>query len=63
MRTESRAGHYREDYPYYDNKNWLSWIVISRNGEELNLRTEPVPFNKYKFKLTRFYSDNFRFPK
>ena len=63
MRTESRAGHYREDFPDYDNNNWLKWIIIHRKNGELKLSTEPVPFDKYKFKPTRFYSDNFRFPK
>lgn len=63
MRTESRAGHYREDYSNYDDTNWLSWIIISRDGEKLSLRTEPVPFDRYKFKPTRYYSDNFTFPK
>jgi succinate dehydrogenase/fumarate reductase flavoprotein subunit len=63
MRTESRAGHYREDYPNYDDKNWLRWIIISYKGEKLSLHTEPVPFDKYKFKPTRYYSDNFKFSK
>jgi len=63
MRTESRAGHYREDYPDHDDKNWLKWIVISQKDGKLNLRTEPVPFDRYKFKPTRYYMDNFKFPR
>jgi succinate dehydrogenase/fumarate reductase flavoprotein subunit len=43
MRTESRGSHYREDYPEEDNKNWLKWIVISKNGEEMKLATKDVP--------------------
>ncbi len=62
MRTESRAGHYREDYPYRDNQNWLKWIVASRGEGEVTFRTEPVPLEKYKFKPTRYYMDNFNFP-
>lgn len=63
MRTETRAGHYREDYPDRDDKNWLKWIVVSRKNGELILRTESVPFEKYKFRPTRYYMDNFIFPK
>ncbi|MFZ7104571.1 MAG: FAD-binding protein [Peptococcaceae bacterium] len=61
MRKESRAGHFREDYPERDD-NWLKWIVIS-GGEvgETSFRTEPVPIEKYKHPITRYYSDNFRF--
>lgn len=62
MRTESRAGHYREDYPDRDD-NLLGWIMISHDGEKLNLRLEPIPYDRYRFKPTRFYSDNFKFPK
>jgi succinate dehydrogenase/fumarate reductase flavoprotein subunit len=62
MRTESRAGHFREDYPRRDNENWLKWIIVSEKDGELRLRTEPVPFERYKFKPTRYYMDNFKFP-
>jgi succinate dehydrogenase/fumarate reductase flavoprotein subunit len=63
MRTETRAGHYREDYPDRDDKNWLAWIVISRKDDRLDLRVEPVPFDKYKFKPERYYMDNFKLPR
>ena len=63
MRTESRGSHYREDYPNRDDRNWLKWIVISQKEGKLSLRSEPVPFDKYKFKLTRYYMDNFTIPK
>ena len=62
MRAESRAGHYREDYPDRDSKNWLKWIIIKKEDGEYGLRTEPVSLEKYKFKPTRYYSDNFTFP-
>jgi succinate dehydrogenase/fumarate reductase flavoprotein subunit len=61
MRTETRAGHYREDYPERDDKNWLGWIVAGNRGGEIDLRLEPVPFNRYKFKLTQYYQDNFKY--
>ncbi|MFC1911034.1 FAD-binding protein [Chloroflexota bacterium] len=63
LRKESRAGHYRVDYPERDNENWLKWIIISGKNGDVNLRTEPVPFEKYKYKPTRYYMDLFRFPK
>lgn len=50
MRTESRGFHYREDYPKSDNKNWLKWIVIKKEGEAMKLYTEPVPIEKYPYK-------------
>jgi succinate dehydrogenase/fumarate reductase flavoprotein subunit len=43
MRTESRGSHYREDYPEEDNTNWLSWIVISKNGDNMKLAKRDVP--------------------
>ncbi|MEG3067013.1 MAG: hypothetical protein RQM95_01935 [Syntrophaceticus schinkii] len=30
MRKESRGGHYREDFPHRDDKNWLHHIVFQR---------------------------------
>jgi len=63
MRTESRASHYREDYPNRDDKNWFKWIIIRRSDDKLNFSTDPVPFDRYRFKPTLFYMDNFRFPK
>ena len=62
MRTESRASHYRVDYPDRDNENWLKWIVFNLEKGELGCRTEPLPVHKYKFKDWEYYSDNFKFP-
>jgi hypothetical protein len=63
MRTESRAGHYREDYPDRNDEKWLAWIVASLdNNGQMKLRNEPVPVTRYRFPLTRYYMDNFRFP-
>jgi succinate dehydrogenase/fumarate reductase flavoprotein subunit len=63
LRTESRAGHFREDYPDRDDRNWMKWIQISLEKDELVLKTEPVPVDKYKHKPGRYYMDNFTFPK
>jgi succinate dehydrogenase/fumarate reductase flavoprotein subunit len=62
MRTETRAGHYRTDYPHRDNENWLKWIVVREERGEMKFRTEPVPLDRYRFKPTRYYIDNFDFP-
>ncbi len=63
MRTESRASHYREDYPDRDDKNWLKWIMVSQKDGQLDFRLEPMPLDRYKHKTWRYYSDNFKFPK
>jgi succinate dehydrogenase/fumarate reductase flavoprotein subunit len=63
MRTESRASHYREDYPERNNEQWLKWIIVNQKEGKLNYRFEPVPLNKYKHRSWRYYSDNFIFPK
>ena len=44
-RTESRGSHMREDYPERDDKNWLKWTVIQKEGERMALSTLPVPGN------------------
>lgn len=49
-RTESRASFVREDYPERDDKNWLRWTIIKREGERMALSKEPVPLAQYKFK-------------
>jgi succinate dehydrogenase / fumarate reductase flavoprotein subunit len=48
-RTESRGGHYREDYPKRDDANWLkhtlSWVKPSG---EVELRYKPVVITKFQ---------------
>jgi len=62
-RTESRAGHFRVDYPDRDEKNGLCWYVASQGKEGISIRREPMPLERYRIKPDRYYSDNFRFPK
>lgn len=50
MRTESRGFHFREDYPERDDKNWLKWIILQREGGKVKLSTQPLPIDKYKIK-------------
>jgi len=50
MREESRGTHYREDFPYRDDKNWLKWLVIKEEKGLPRLWTENVPIEKYRLK-------------
>jgi len=43
MRTETRGDHYREDYPNTDDIDWLAWIIITRNGDNMKLEKRPIP--------------------
>ena len=49
-RTESRGSHYREDFPERDDRNWLKWTVIKKDGEKMALSTEQVPPGKSSVK-------------
>ena len=60
LRTETRASHYREDYKERDDHNWLKWIFVNDREGKVNFRLEPLPLDRYKFKIDRFYMDNFR---
>ena len=60
MRTESRCGHYREDYPDHDD-NWLKWIVIGQEDGDTLMHTVDVPIERYKHPIERYYQDNFKF--
>ena len=42
FRTESRANHYREDYPARDDGNWLARVVISNDNGKMKLKKVPV---------------------
>ncbi len=45
-RRESRGAHYRLDFPFPDNKEWLANIVLQKSGEDVSLRTEKVLFTQ-----------------
>jgi succinate dehydrogenase / fumarate reductase, flavoprotein subunit len=47
MRQESRAGHFREDFPARDDKNWFKWITIRQGEGGPILSTLPVPLDKF----------------
>jgi succinate dehydrogenase/fumarate reductase flavoprotein subunit len=43
-RKESRMIHYREDYPYTDDRDWRKWILFKNDGNGgIQVRIEPVP--------------------
>ncbi|MFI5151673.1 MAG: hypothetical protein ACHQRM_18250, partial [Bacteroidia bacterium] len=50
-REETRYSHYRQDFPCRDDQNWLKWVIIKQNPDkEIEVRTEPVPFDQYQVK-------------
>lgn len=60
-RRETRAGHYREDCPQRDPAR-LAWQTMRRGADGAAEHSwKPVPFDRYRFPLTRFYQDNFTF--
>lgn len=51
LREESRDSHYREDFPYRDDQNWLQWIGASRSSQgKTRIEAIPVPYEKYPVK-------------
>jgi succinate dehydrogenase/fumarate reductase flavoprotein subunit len=64
LRKESRAGHFREDYPTRNNEDFLAWIVESQGKQgEICYSKRQVPLETYKHPIERYYSDNFTFSK
>lgn len=47
-RTESRGAHYRLDYPYRDDRNWLRNIFVQRNGKDIKITTNPIRLLRHK---------------
>jgi succinate dehydrogenase/fumarate reductase flavoprotein subunit len=50
MREESRAQHFREDFPQRDDKNWFKWINIEQGDAGPQLSTLPVPVSSYRLR-------------
>lgn len=63
FRTESRGNHYREDYPFRDDENWLTWTKIVKDQDEMKLTKEPIP-KEWQPDLSVPYQERypFRFP-
>ncbi|MDP2727137.1 MAG: FAD-binding protein, partial [Dehalococcoidia bacterium] len=49
-RKESRGWHYREEYPYRDDVEWLKWIVVKQGKGGAEVRLVPVPLEKFPLK-------------
>lgn len=50
-RKESRFGHYREEFPYRDDLNWLKWTAAKNDGiGGIDIRLESVPYDNYPVK-------------
>ena len=44
-RTESRGGHYREDYPNTD-QSWLKHVLVKKENDTMVVGTVPVVITK-----------------
>jgi succinate dehydrogenase / fumarate reductase flavoprotein subunit len=47
-RTESRGGHFREDFPTRDDKNWLRHSLAHRTDGGVKLDYKPVTMTRYE---------------
>jgi len=47
-RTESRGAHYRLDYPYRDDRNWLRNIFVKGNDKDIGITTRPIRLLRHK---------------
>jgi succinate dehydrogenase / fumarate reductase flavoprotein subunit len=47
-RTESRGGHYREDYSKRDDENWLRHSLARRKDGQIELGYKPVTITEYE---------------
>lgn len=47
-RMESRGAHYREDYPYRDDQNWLTHTLAFKTEEGVILRYKPVTITRFQ---------------
>ena len=60
-RRESRCGHYRQDHP--ERNRDICWIDIENAGGAIRTRQERLPLERYPVTPTRFYMDDFNYPK
>jgi len=53
-RTESRGGHYRDDYPNRDDANWLAHTLVYRGSGGLEMRKKPVTITEFQPKERKY---------
>jgi len=58
FRTESRGGHFREDYPRRDDPAWLAWVKLKEEDGEMKVSREPIP-EKWWPDLSRPYEERY----
>ena len=39
----------------------LDWLHLQKGEKGVEISLSPVPLEKYKYHVTRYYTDNFRF--
>lgn len=49
FRKESRQV-LREDYPFMDNQNWVSWVALKKEGGQMRVDAEGVSFEGYRLR-------------
>ncbi len=50
-RKESRASNLRDDYPYTDNDNWLTWTYAKMDADgQTTVWDEPIPDSAYPYR-------------
>jgi len=52
-RKESRHAHFREEYPYRDDINWLKWVIIRKDSRGFVIRHEDIPVDRYPIRPDR----------
>ena len=60
FREDSRAGHYRTDFPTH-REDWLCWVTLENQDGKAVPAKRPVPVERYKYPVDRYYADNFSF--
>ncbi len=60
-RQDSRAGHFRVDYPKHSD-DWLCWVALKKEEGRIRPEKVPVPMERYSLGVERYYVDNFQWP-
>ena len=61
-RTETRAGHFRDDYPGRDDSCNPYWVILRTEKGEMATHREYLPIETYPVKPYRYYMDQFTWP-